>query len=181
MVERNAAASSGADRRRIRATVKRYNTSKGYGFLAPQDGARDVFVHVSTLRRDAESTLRPGAIVECDVVDGARGPQAVEVISVDTAGVDLCEQKADETRDPTWHVEGRVKFYDPRKGFGFVCPDDGGKDVFVHSRALERAGLRDLTPNERMRLRVRHGQKGPQAEMLYPLREPDQGDSGEHD
>ena len=39
---------------------------------------------------------------------------------------------------------GTVKFYNGQKGFGFIQPDDGGKDVFVHATALERAGLRGL-------------------------------------
>jgi cold shock protein len=45
---------------------------------------------------------------------------------------------------------GTVKFYNGQKGFGFIQPDDGGKDVFVHATALERAGIRDLTEGQKV-------------------------------
>ena len=45
---------------------------------------------------------------------------------------------------------GTVKFYNETKGFGFIQPDDGGKDVFVHATALERAGLRGLVEDQKV-------------------------------
>jgi CspA family cold shock protein len=45
---------------------------------------------------------------------------------------------------------GTVKFYNEMKGFGFIAPDDGGKDVFVHATALERAGMRSLTDGQKV-------------------------------
>jgi len=45
---------------------------------------------------------------------------------------------------------GTVKFYNDMKGFGFIQPDDGGKDVFVHATALERAGMRGLTEGQKV-------------------------------
>ena len=45
---------------------------------------------------------------------------------------------------------GTVKFYNDQKGFGFIQPDDGGKDVFVHATALERAGLRGLVEGQKV-------------------------------
>jgi len=45
---------------------------------------------------------------------------------------------------------GTVKFYNSQKGYGFISPDDGGKDVFVHATALERAGLRGLTEGQKV-------------------------------
>ncbi len=43
---------------------------------------------------------------------------------------------------------GKVKWYNPTKGYGFIAPDDGGKDVFVHATALEAAGLRGLADGQ---------------------------------
>lgn len=45
---------------------------------------------------------------------------------------------------------GTVKFYNDQKGYGFIQPDDGGKDVFVHATALERAGMRSLSEGQKV-------------------------------
>lgn len=47
-------------------------------------------------------------------------------------------------------MTGTVKFYNDQKGFGFIQPDDGGKDVFVHATALERAGMRSLSEGQKV-------------------------------
>ena len=47
-------------------------------------------------------------------------------------------------------ITGTVKFYNVQKGFGFIQPDDGGKDVFVHASALERAGMRNLVEGQKV-------------------------------
>jgi CspA family cold shock protein len=47
-------------------------------------------------------------------------------------------------------ITGTVKFYNDQKGFGFIQPDDGSKDVFVHATALERAGMRGLVEGQKV-------------------------------
>ena len=47
-------------------------------------------------------------------------------------------------------MTGTVKFYNGQKGFGFIQPDDGGKDVFVHATALERSGMRGLAEGQKV-------------------------------
>ena len=49
---------------------------------------------------------------------------------------------------------GTVKWFNPQKGFGFIQPDDGGKDAFVHISAVERAGLRELKEGQRVTFEV---------------------------
>jgi cold shock protein len=49
---------------------------------------------------------------------------------------------------------GTVKFYNVNKGFGFIQPDDGGKDVFVHASALEKAGMRSLVEGQKIAFEV---------------------------
>jgi CspA family cold shock protein len=54
---------------------------------------------------------------------------------------------------------GFVKFYNDQKGYGFITPDSGGKDVFVHATALERAGLRGLREGQKVSFDVREDRK----------------------
>jgi len=63
-------------------TVKWFNSSKGYGFIAPDDGSKDVFVHHSSIEGNGYRELTEGQRVEFDSEQGAKGPQAVRVRSV---------------------------------------------------------------------------------------------------
>ena len=58
-------------------TVKWFNPSKGYGFIAPQDGGKDVFVHISAVERAGLTSLNEGKVIEYEVVSN-RGKQAAE-------------------------------------------------------------------------------------------------------
>ena len=61
---------------------------------------------------------------------------------------------------------GTVKWYNAQKGFGFIAPDDGGKDVFVHFRAINADGYKVLKEGQKVSFEVTDGQKGPQAENV---------------
>ena len=67
---------------------------------------------------------------------------------------------------PTYAVSGTVKWFDQVRGFGFVTPDDGGQDVFLHSSVVQRAGRQDVAQGEKVALDVRDGQRGRQAVNL---------------
>lgn len=60
-------------------TVKWFNESKGFGFITPADGSKDVFVHFSAIASEGFRTLAEGQQVTFDVEDGPKGPQAVKV------------------------------------------------------------------------------------------------------
>jgi cold shock CspA family protein len=64
---------------------------------------------------------------------------------------------------------GTVKWFDDAKGYGFITPDDGGKDLFAHHSAIQMNGFKSLKQNQKVEFEVRSGQKGPQAANIRPI------------
>jgi cold shock protein len=64
--------------------------------------------------------------------------------------------------------EGTVKWFNSTKGYGFLTPDDGSPDVFVHFSAIEGSGYRELLEGQRVAFESQPGQKGPQAKSVRP-------------
>jgi cold shock protein len=66
-------------------------------------------------------------------------------------------------------AHGTVKWFNAEKGFGFIAPDDGSADVFVHYSAILSNGYRSLDENQQVEYSVTQGPKGPQAADVKPL------------
>ncbi|MCG6955047.1 MAG: cold-shock protein [Gemmatimonadetes bacterium] len=64
---------------------------------------------------------------------------------------------------------GTVKWFNDQKGFGFITPDDGGKDCFVHHSAIQAEGFRTLAEGDRVEFEVVQGTKGPAAEGVTKI------------
>ena len=68
-------------------------------------------------------------------------------------------------------AEGIVKWFNPDKGFGFITPDDGGNDLFVHHTSIDVEGFKTLQDGERVKFEVGQGQKGPAANHVQPIKD----------
>jgi CspA family cold shock protein len=155
--------------RRVEAKVKWFNASKGFGFVTMADGSADAFLPMAILRRAGYEDVREGASITCEVGAGAKGPLVTSVLNIDLStavapsfggGGDRRGERVSST------LEGAVKWFEPDKGYGFVAPDGGGKDVFVHITALRRSGIETLAPGQRVRVDVVDGRKGLEADRI---------------
>lgn len=63
-------------------------------------------------------------------------------------------------------LSGTVKWFNSQKGYGFITPTEGGKDVFVHHTSIQMDGYRELHEGEKVEFEVVQGQKGPQADKV---------------
>ncbi|MGH7916502.1 MAG: cold-shock protein [Candidatus Binataceae bacterium] len=66
-------------------------------------------------------------------------------------------------------AQGTVKWFNAEKGYGFISPDGGGPDVFVHFTAIQGAGYKSLEENQRVEFEISQGSKGPQADNLRTI------------
>ena len=175
--------------------MKWYNPDKGFGFVELADGTGDVFLHANALQASGIQAVSQGATLQVRVGQGQKGRQVEQVISVDESTASSTPSRPSSgprpggggyggaaggeggfrsprpprpqmDSGPGVEITGTVKWYDPNKGFGFISPQDGSKDVFVHATALERAGKPPLTEGQSVRVVVGQGQKGPEVRSI---------------
>lgn len=153
-------------------TVKWFNTAKGFGFIQPDDGGSDVFVHVSAVEQAGLRGLNEGDLVQYELEQDRRSGKLSAGQLVVTGQGEVSSRPPrgggggfDRPRGggfdraprgdfgaPRGEMAGSgagvVKWFNPAKGFGFIQPDGGGQDIFVHISAVERAGLRGLNEGQ---------------------------------
>ena len=170
-------------RRMASGTVKWFNTAKGFGFIQPDDGGSDVFVHISALNAAGMDSLNEGDQVDYELEQDRRsGKLAATGLVVTAHGTPAPRRPgggggfgggdrggygggggggfgrdrgggggfgADRPRGAVMGSgSGQVKWFNPTKGFGFIKPDGGGQDIFVHISAVEQAGLSGLNEGQ---------------------------------
>jgi cold shock protein len=155
----------------IRATVKWFNTVKGFGFVTPADGSAEAFLHLSALKQAGYDTVGEGTGLLVEIGQSPKGRQVIRVLEVDMS---TARPTAPRPRpsDPGGQqpsladaqpMDGVVKWFSALKGYGFVSPNTGGKDVFLHITVLRNAGLSSLVPGQPVHMQVVTARKGPEA------------------
>ncbi len=156
----------------VTLVVKWFNVTKGFGFVTNPDRGPDIFLHASVVATAGSPDLPEGATLVADLMETPRGLQVATIHSVDastgirrgpprTASADGAP--AGESEGP---FDGKVKFFDAAKGYGFIAPDNGGPDIFISARTLERCGIMSVENDQPVRIRTRMGDKGPMAESI---------------
>jgi cold shock protein len=149
------------------AVVKWFSLTKGFGFVAPVDGSSDAFIHSSVVSRAGLRDVAEGTKLLVQIGDGAKGRQVLNIIQVlGVSETALQSSPRPPATGPEVEMTGVVKWFKVDKGFGFVTPDDGGRDIFVHRTVVLRAGIQSLESGQKVKMLVQTAAKGRDASTI---------------
>src|SRR3546814_14620308 len=142
------------NQRNVKAVVKWFNATKGFGFVQLSEGAPDAFLHISVVERTGNRDVAEGATIVCDLMQGSKGLQVAEIHSVEGGDERPGSSGYAHGSGPggghgggqgggqgaTEVIAGKVRFFNTEQASGLVLPDDGGAEIFLSGRALDASG-----------------------------------------
>jgi CspA family cold shock protein len=148
----------------VDAEVLWFNASKGFGFVKVSDGA-EAYLHSRVLEAAGRTDLPDGTHLKVTVGEAPRGRQVVKVLDIGdhspkAPAAERLPENGTAASNAQLESEGTVKWYNPEKGFGFIAPENGENDVFVHATALTRSGLSVLSEGQKVIFQSGQGKKG---------------------
>ena len=142
----------------VAASVKWFNPREGYGFVTLDQQDRDAFLSLTVVEQFGLGRVYEKQKLICTIAESARGWQVTELTSVDDIVL------AEKTQEPVRElVLAKVTFYNSVKGFGFLKPDDGGRDILLPRRTLAQLGLNDIEDGRTVLVEAEMQIKGPVA------------------
>ena len=157
-------AAEGMELVEVSGRIKWFDVSKGYGFIAQDNGEADVLLHVTTLRRDGFQAANEGTRIVCEALVRSKGLQVFKILSMDESTAVHPAQLPSRTHVQVTPNSGFeiviVKWFNRVRGFGFVSRGDGTDDIFIHMETLRRYGIAELKPGDSLLVRFGDGPKG---------------------
>ena len=145
---------------KIIGVVKWFDIVKGYGFITPHEtNLPDILFHVDTLKQKGFLSVPKGAKVTCFVKITKQGLQCVEVKEVEVS----------PTLDYANILEPAiVKWFNYKKGFGFLIREKTGEDIFLHIEVLRQFALTHFVPGQKVLVNIDMTSKGGKVIEIYP-------------
>ncbi|MCZ4279581.1 cold shock domain-containing protein [Kiloniella laminariae] len=146
----------------VNGTVKWFNPKEGYGFVKIDQKHQDAFLSLTVLEHFGLNTLTTNQKIVCGLSQSDRGLQVIDIEQVD--GVNISEEATNEDEENL--KTATVIFYDSNKGYGFLKPHDGSRDILIPRRTLNSYGLTELEEGKKVLVEIEMQIKGPVAMAL---------------
>lgn len=160
----------------VDAEVLWFNAEKGFGFVRTAEGT-EAYLHIRTLEIAKEKGVSEGMHLKVSTEHGPKGYQVSQVFEVGDVAVrpvaddDPAEEGQISRSCAGRESKGTVRWYNSDKGFGFISPENGEKDIFVHATALVRSGITVLVEGQKVFVEYELGRKGLEVRSLRVISE----------
>lgn len=148
----------------VAGSIKWFDVSRGFGFIVPDNGTEDVFLHAGCLRAGGFQVVYEGARIHCQVLRRPRGMQAFRILSVDSSTAIHPSQMPQGSystvvAESDWE-NAIVKWFNRVRGFGFLRSRERARNIFCHMETLRRYGFVELRPRQIVQIRWGYGRRG---------------------